>query len=141
MSSSRSSTRTAWSSSRRAADPEVDAAGTERLQRAELLGDHERRVVRQHHAAGADADRRGARGDVADDDRGRGAGDAGHPVVLCQPIAAITPALGVPREVERPAEGLPGVAPFDHRRQIQDGDGNHAAWDAGRPATVREVRW
>ena len=41
---------------RRAADAEVDAAGEERLQGAELLGDHQRRVVGQHDAARADAD-------------------------------------------------------------------------------------
>ena len=49
--------------------------GKQRLERAELLGDHERRVVRQHDPAGADADRLGAAGDVGDHDRGRGAGD------------------------------------------------------------------
>ena len=36
--------------------PEVDAAGVQRLEHGELLGDDERRVVRQHHAA---ASRRG----------------------------------------------------------------------------------
>ena len=61
---------------RRAAEAEVDAAGVERLERAELLGDHERRVVRQHDAAGADADRLGAAGDVRDHDGGRRARDA-----------------------------------------------------------------
>ena len=39
----------------RAADAEVDAAGVQRVERAELLGDHERLVVGQHHAAGSDA--------------------------------------------------------------------------------------
>ena len=42
----------------RAADPEVDAPGVQRLEHPELLGDHERHVVGQHHAAGADPDRR-----------------------------------------------------------------------------------
>ena len=40
----------------RAAEPEIDAAGKQRLQHLEALGDHQRRVVGQHHAAGADAD-------------------------------------------------------------------------------------
>ena len=40
----------------RAAQAEVDAAGVQRGQGAELLGDDQRRVVRQHHAARADAD-------------------------------------------------------------------------------------
>ena len=42
--------------SRRAAEAEVDAAGEQRVERAELLGDHQRRVVGQHDAARADAD-------------------------------------------------------------------------------------
>ena len=39
----------------RAAQPEIDAAGKQRCQRAELLRHLQRRVVRQHDAAGADA--------------------------------------------------------------------------------------
>jgi hypothetical protein len=41
---------------RRAAEPEVDAAGVELGQCAEGFGDHQRRVVGQHDAARADAD-------------------------------------------------------------------------------------
>ena len=85
----------------RAAEAEVDAAGIERLERAELLGDHERRVVRQHDPARADADRRRAGGDVRDHDRGRGAGDAGHVVVLGEPEAPVAEPLGVLGQVER----------------------------------------
>ncbi len=40
----------------RAADAEIDAAGKQRLQHLEALGDHQRRMVGQHDAAGADAD-------------------------------------------------------------------------------------
>ncbi len=93
-----------------AAEAEVDAAGIERLERAELLGDHQRGMVGQHDAAGADADGRGAAGDVADDDRRGRAGDAAHVVVLGQPVAAIAQPLGVPGEVERVAEGERGIA-------------------------------
>ena len=39
-----------------AAEAEVDAAGEERGERAELLGDLERRVVGEHDPARADAD-------------------------------------------------------------------------------------
>ena len=39
---------------RRAAEAEVDPAREQRLERLEALGDDERGVVRQHHAAGAD---------------------------------------------------------------------------------------
>ena len=66
--------------------------GIERFERAELLGDDERRVIRQHDAAGADANRRRAAGDVPDDDRCRRAGDARHVVMLGQPVARVAPA-------------------------------------------------
>ena len=39
---------------RRSAEAEIDAAGVQRLEHAELLGHHERRVVGQHHAARAE---------------------------------------------------------------------------------------
>ena len=61
---------------RRPAEAEIDAARIERFERAELLGDDQRRVVRQHDAARADPDRPGAARDVADHDRGRRARDA-----------------------------------------------------------------
>ena len=51
---------------RGAAEPEVDAAGKQPRQRAELFGDDERRVVRQHDAAGADPDGLCAGRDMAD---------------------------------------------------------------------------
>ena len=89
--SRRSATQRALVGAGRAAEAEVDAAGVERLERAELLGDHERRVVRQHDAARADADRRRAAGDVPDHDRRRGARDAGHVVVLGEPEAPVSP--------------------------------------------------
>ncbi len=40
-----------------AADPEIDPARVQGLQRAELLRHHQRSVVGQHHAAGTDPDR------------------------------------------------------------------------------------
>ncbi len=39
----------------RAAEAEIDAAGKQAFQHLEALGDQERRMVGQHHAAGADA--------------------------------------------------------------------------------------
>jgi hypothetical protein len=49
-----------------AAEAEVDAPRVQRGQGAELLGDDQRSVVGQHHAARADADGLRAAGDVAD---------------------------------------------------------------------------
>ena len=126
---------------RRAAEAEIDAAGIERLQGAELLGDDQRRVVGQHDAAGADADGRRAGGDMADHHRGRGAGDAGHVVVLGQPVAAVAQALGMPGEVEGVAQGLAGVAALDDRREVEDGEGDHPGNIAARaPAGARQSK-
>lgn len=49
-------------------DPQVDPAGMQCLQGAELLGHDQRRVVRQQHAAGAHPQRRGGGGEVTDHD-------------------------------------------------------------------------
>ena len=65
-----------------AADTEIDPAGKKRLERPELLGDHERRVVRKHDTTRTDTNRLRRLGDVRDHDRGRRAGDPTQVVVL-----------------------------------------------------------
>ena len=92
----------------------------ERGERAELLGDDERRVVGQHHAAGADANRLGAVGDVLDQDGGRRAGDAGHVVVLGQPEAAVAERLRAAREVERLAQRVGDCPASPHGREVEN---------------------
>ena len=109
----------------RATEAEVDPARVQRGQRAELFGDLQRRVVGQHHAAGADADAARAARHVPDQHGGGGAGDARHVVVLGQPIAAIAELFGMPRKVQRVAEGLRDVAALAHRCEVEDGKGNH----------------
>ncbi|CAM2186954.1 hypothetical protein PSAC2689_70068 [Paraburkholderia sacchari] len=109
----------------RAAEPQVDAPRVERLERAELLGDQEWRVIGQHDAARPDADRPRAARHMADHDRGGGAGDAGHVVVLGEPVAVVAPALGVLGEIERVAQRDAGVRAGRHRRKVEDGEGNH----------------
>jgi hypothetical protein len=79
-----------------APDAEIDPAGVEGFERAELLGDDERRVVRQHHPAGADADGLRASGDMPDEDGGRRASDARYVVMLGEPEAVVAPRFGVP---------------------------------------------
>ena len=100
---------------RRAAQAEIDAIRIERRQRPELLRDDQRRVIRQHHPARADADRLRPAGDIADDHRGRRAGDAGHVVMLGQPIPPIAPTFRMLREIERTAQGIP------RRRTLRNG--------------------
>jgi hypothetical protein len=74
-------------------------------QRAELLGDDDRGMVRQHDPAGADADVSRAGGDMGDDDRRGGAGDARHVVVLGDPEAPVAPIFRLGCEVARVVEG------------------------------------
>ena len=50
----------------RAAQAQFDTPGIERGEGAELFGNHQRRMVGQHHAASAQADFRGAGGQIAD---------------------------------------------------------------------------
>lgn len=70
------------------------------IKRAELLGDDQRRMVGQHDAAGADAYRPGAAGDMGDDDGGGGTGDARHVVMLGQPVSLVSQPLGMAGEIE-----------------------------------------
>ena len=74
---------------RRAAKAEIDSSWVQRIERAELLGNHQRRMVWQHHAAGAKMQSGGIRGKVANQHRSRGAGDTDHIMVLGQPVAVI----------------------------------------------------
>src|SRR5690606_16874299 len=85
-------------------------------------------MVRQHDAAGADPDRRGAASDMANQDRGRRRGDAGHVVMLGQPEAPVAPALGMLREIEAVAEGLGGVAALGDRGEVENGEDWHRAY-------------
>ena len=85
---------------RRTPEPEIDAAGKQRLQCAELLGDDQRGMVGQHDAASADPDPAGGPGDMGNEDGGCCTGDTGHAVVFCQPIAVEPPTLGVLGQIQ-----------------------------------------
>ncbi len=95
----------------RAAQPQIDPSRKERFQRAELLGDHQRRVIGQHDAARAHANMRGARRDMANDHRRRGAGHAGDIVMLRHPITVVAPLLGMLREIKEWRNASPAVPP------------------------------
>ena len=97
----------------------------QRGQGAELFGDHQRRVVRQHDAAGADADMAGPGRDMGERHGGRRAGDARQIVMLGHPIAPVAQRLDMAREVERVAQRLAGIAALDDRRQIENGKRDH----------------
>ena len=78
-----------------AAEAEVDAAGGDGFEHAELLGDLQAGIVRQHDAGAADADAVGGGGDGADEDFGGGAGLAVGVVVLGDPVAGVAEGLAV----------------------------------------------
>ena len=81
-------------------------------------------MVGQHDPAGADPDGGGPACDVGDDDRGGGAGDAGHAVVLGEPEAVEAPAFGVLGEVERAANGLSGIAALRYGGEVENREGD-----------------
>ena len=72
-----------------AADAEIDAVGVHGVQGPKDFGDFERGVVREHDAAGTDADVRGLGADAGEHDLGRGAGEEVHGVVLGHPVAGV----------------------------------------------------
>ena len=74
---------------------EIDAIRIERSQGAKLFGNHQRRVVRQHDATRADPQSGGGLGQMADQHRGGGTGNARHVVMFGQPVALVTPILGM----------------------------------------------
>ena len=106
-----------------APDPEIDAARMEPYERPELLGDDERRVVRQHHAARPDPDRGGRGGQLGGQHRRRRAGDPGHVVVLGDPVAVISEALDVPHELDGVPQGLAGLGALGDDGEIEDREG------------------
>ena len=109
---------------RRSPEPEVDAAGVQGLEHRELLGDDERRVVGEHHAAGTDGDARRGRGEVSDEHRRSGRCHGGHVVVLGDPEALVPGGVGGLGEPRRRGEGLRGALPDAHGSRVEDGQGD-----------------
>ena len=110
---------------RRAPEPEIDAPRIECVERAELLGDDERRMVRQHDAAGSDPDRTRAAGQVADHDRRRRARDPDHVVVFRHPVAVVAPAFGVAGKVERVPQRVARHGAQRDGSEVEDRESGH----------------
>jgi len=91
-----------------AAEAEVDAVGVEGVERAEGFGDLEGAVVREHDAAGADADTGGLSADAGEEDLRGGAGEQAHGVVLGHPEAREAECFDVFREGDGVLDGLGG---------------------------------
>ncbi|MNL54076.1 hypothetical protein D3C87_1773760 [compost metagenome] len=82
-------------------------------------------MVRQHDAAGADADRLRSGCHMGDDDRGRSAGDALHAVVFGEPEALVAVFLGRLRQQPGVFQRLGDAAAFGDRGEIEDGERRH----------------
>jgi hypothetical protein len=107
-----------------AAEAQVDTVRGECLQRAELFRDDERRVVREHDAARAEADAVRVGREVGQDHGGRGGGDARHRVVLGDPVAVEAARLGELGDPHAGAQRVRGGAAGAHGHQVQYGEGN-----------------
>ena len=109
----------------RAAEPEIDPAGKQRLQHLEAFGHHQRRMVGQHHAAGADPDVPGHGRDLPDHQIGRGARHRGEVVMFGQPVADIAEAIGMARQIDAVAQRRGGFCPRGDDREVEDRERNH----------------
>lgn len=105
-----------------AADAEVDTAGIHGPEGAEDFGDLEGGVMREHDAAGADADAGGLGADAGEEDLGRGAGEEIHGVVLGHPVAGVAEAVDEAGELAGAGDGLGGRAALGDGRLVEDGE-------------------
>jgi len=103
-----------------AAQTQIDAVGEQGGEGAELFGNHQRRMVRQHDPARTDADGAGPGGDMADHDGSGGRGDARHVVMLGQPEAVIALGFGQLSEVERVFQGVCRAGAFGDGGEIEE---------------------
>src|SRR5215204_4869003 len=120
----------------RAPEAEVDPAREQRLERLEALGDDERRVVRQHHAAGADADALRRRRDLADHDLGRRVRDRWQVVVLGEPVAGVAERVGVAGEIEAVAQGRARRRARGHEGEVEDRQRRHRHAGSASPERI-----
>ena len=109
----------------RAAEAEIDAAGEQRASVPNCSAMTSGAWLGSMMPPAPTRMRLRAGGDVGDDDRGRGAGDAGHVVVLGHPEAAIAPALGVGGEIAGVVERAARIGLFGDADEIEDGQRCH----------------
>ena len=93
--------------------------GNSGFQKFEALGHHERRVVWQHHAAGADTDALGHGCDLPDHNLRGTAGDRWKVMVFGNPEARKAEAIRVPREIEGVSQCGRWRRACHHERKIQ----------------------
>ena len=115
--------------SRRASQPQIDPAGIQRVERAELFGDHQRRMVGQHDPARADTDRLRLARNMADHHRRRGARNARHAMMFGDPIARIAAGFGLTRQIGGVGQSGCSVTTFDNGDEVEQGISSHARSD------------
>src|SRR5690606_13981099 len=84
-------------------------------------------MVGEHDAARADADAFRSRRNMADQHRRCRARDSRHPVMFREPVAPVTPAFAMLREIQGVAKGRGGVAAFRDRCEVKYRKGNHSS--------------
>ena len=86
-----------------------------------MLGDDDRRMIRQHDAARADPDLIRTGSHVGHNKRSRRTGDTGHVMVFGHPDAVVIPVLRMRREVTRIVHGGAGISAFGHSDKVKNG--------------------
>ena len=94
--------------------------GRGRFQQRELLGDRQRRMVGQHHAAGAQPQLRGLRRQVGDQHRRAGGADRRHVVVFGDPVAGEPQPVGGLRQPHGGRQRVCGGLVGADRDEIED---------------------
>ncbi len=108
----------------RSSKSEVDSSGVHRGQGAELLGDEEWSVVREHHATGAKADVLGLCTDMGDEHARRRRGDARDVVVFGVPNPVVAGLLGLLGERHAAGEAVTRRLVRAYGCQVENGEGN-----------------
>src|SRR5699024_3159119 len=116
-----------------AAEAEVDAVAVDVGEGAVLLGHHQRRVVGQHDAAGADADVLGDAGGLRDEQRGGLGGEVGRVVVLGKPESVVAQLVGELRGRHRGGDAVTGGRALGDGDQVEDAQGKG---QVGSPSAV-----
>ena len=106
---------------RSAANAEIDAVGIEGFEGGKDFSHLEGGVVRQHDAAGAEANVAGFSADAGEHDLGRGTGEGVHGVVLGHPEAMEAEGVDVAGERDGVGQGLRGRGAARNGRLVEDG--------------------
>ena len=126
---------------RRPPEPQIDPPREQGFQCSELFGDHQRRMIGQHHPARADPDGRGSRPDERQRDRGRGARDPRHRMMLGHPVARIAQRLAVLRKLQRAPKRPAGIPALDDRGKVENRQFDHRPQIRPRRALSRPLSY